>query len=43
MKLGNKLRRLPQVWGLTAVARAKHARVTTGFIRVTRTKVRKVS
>ena len=32
MNLGNKLRRMRQVRGLTAVALAKHARVTTGFI-----------
>jgi len=32
MNLGQKIRHLRQVRGLTAVALAKHARVTTGFI-----------
>src|SRR5215510_13907214 len=32
MNLGKKIRRLRQVRGLTAVALAKHARVTPGFI-----------
>ena len=32
MDLGNKIRRIRQVRGLTAVALAKRARVTTGFI-----------
>src|SRR5215467_1903346 len=32
MNLGKKIRRMRQVWGLTAIALAKHARVTPGFI-----------
>ena len=32
MNLGKKIRRMRQVRGLTAVALAKHARVTPGFI-----------
>jgi hypothetical protein len=32
MHLGHTLRRLCQMRGLTAVALAKHARVTPGFI-----------
>src|SRR5262249_28728189 len=32
MNLGNKLRRIRQVRGLSVVALAKHARVTPGFI-----------
>ena len=32
MNLGKKLRRIRQVRGLSAVALAKHARVTPGFI-----------
>ena len=32
MNLGNKLRRMRQARGLTAVELAKRARVTTGFI-----------
>ena len=32
MNLGQKIRRMRQVRGLTAVALAKHARVTSGFI-----------